>query len=122
MNSIGEFIRDRRESLNKEAVARKEGPLYTLRAVARLLDMEASHLSKVEMGKTLPSDQLIQKLAVILKADVDMMLALAGKVSPDLHAIIVKRPLLFASLLRELKDAPDDAILRVVREVRDGQW
>lgn len=122
MNSFGEFIRTRRESLNEEAMARREGPQYTLRAVARRLDIEPSHLSKVEMGKTPPSDQLIQNLAAILGADVDVMMALAGKVSPDLHAIIVKRPLLFASLLRELRDAPDDAILRVVREVRDGQW
>ncbi|RMH11356.1 MAG: XRE family transcriptional regulator, partial [Gammaproteobacteria bacterium] len=33
-----------------------------------------------------------------------------------------KRPQLFAELLRELKTLPDHAILRVVREVRDGDW
>ena len=44
------------------------------------------------------------------------------KVSGDLQAIIRKRPKLFADLIRELKAAPDDAILRVVREVRDGDW
>jgi hypothetical protein len=36
--------------------------------------------------------------------------------------VIVKRPALFAQLIRELADAPDGAVLRVVREVRDGQW
>ena len=50
------------------------------------------------------------------------MLALAGKVSADLQAIIRKRPRLFADLIRQLKEAPDEAVLRVVREVRGGNW
>ena len=29
---------------------------------------------------------------------------------------------MFAELIRQLKDAPDDAVLRLVREVRDGDW
>jgi hypothetical protein len=47
---------------------------------------------------------------------------MAGKVSSDLQAIIRHRPELFAQLLRELRDMPDHAILRLVREVRDGDW
>jgi hypothetical protein len=43
-------------------------------------------------------------------------------VSGDLQAIIRKRPQLFADLIRELKNLPDHAVLRVVREVRDGNW
>ena len=27
-----------------------------------------------------------------------------------------------AQLIRELKDLPDHAVLRLVREVRDGKW
>lgn len=50
------------------------------------------------------------------------MLALAGKVSMDLQEAIRKRPELFAGLIRQLKDMPDHAVLRVVREVRDGEW
>ena len=51
-----------------------------------------------------------------------MLLALGGKVSSDLQEIIRKRPRLFAELIRELKQAPDHAILHIVREVRDGDW
>jgi hypothetical protein len=47
---------------------------------------------------------------------------MAGKVSSDLQAIIRKRPQLFAQLIRELKNMPDRAVLRLVREVRDGNW
>ena len=50
------------------------------------------------------------------------MLAVAGKVSSDLRQVILKRPELFATLIRELKDMPDRAVLRLVREVRDGKW
>ena len=50
------------------------------------------------------------------------MLAMAGKVSSDLQEIIRHRPQLFADLLRQLKEQPDNAILRVVREVKDGEW
>ena len=51
-----------------------------------------------------------------------MLLALAGKVSSDLMEAIRKRPVLFAELIRELRTAPDTAVLRLVREVRDGDW
>ena len=51
-----------------------------------------------------------------------MLLALAGKVSTDLQEIIRKRPALFGELIRELKGQPDHAVLRLVREVRDGDW
>ena len=50
------------------------------------------------------------------------MLALAGKVSSELQEVIKKRPELFGALLRELKGMPDHAVLRLVREVRDGEW
>ena len=44
---------------------------------------------------------------------------MAGKVSSDLQEVIRKRPKLFAELIRQLKKAPDHAILKVVREVKD---
>ena len=47
---------------------------------------------------------------------------MAGKVSSDLQEIIRKRPRLFADLIRQLKSEPDNALLRIVREVRDGDW
>lgn len=61
-------------------------------------------------------------LAAALGEDVDLLLAMAGKVSKGLLEVIRQRPQMFASLIRELKDAPDHAILRIVREVRDGDW
>jgi len=57
-----------------------------------------------------------------LGLDPDLLLAMAGKVSSELQTIIRKRPKLFADLIRALKDQPDHAVVRIVREVRDGKW
>ena len=69
-----------------------------------------------------PSEETIVRLATALEVDPDALLAMAGKVSSDLQEAIRRRPQLFAELIRELKGMPDRAVLRLVREVRDGDW
>jgi HTH-type transcriptional regulator, competence development regulator len=117
MTSLGEFLRQRREQL------REHDPAYSLRQVAERLGVEPSYLSKVErdVGSPPAEDTLI-RLAADLELDADVVLALAGKVSSDLQQVIRKRPQLIAELIRQLKDLPDHAVLRLVREVRDGNW
>ena len=68
------------------------------------------------------TEEKIYALANELNEDPDVLLALSGKVSQDIQEIIRKRPQIFAQLIRELKDMPDHAVLRIVREVRDGNW
>lgn len=117
MNDFGEYIRQRREERRAGDAA------FSLRRVANLIDVEPSYLSKVERGEQPPpSEATIVALAQVLDEDADVLLALAGKVSSDLQKIIRKRPQLFAELIRQLKDMPDHAVLRIVREVRDGNW
>jgi HTH-type transcriptional regulator, competence development regulator len=122
MKTFGQYIRERRETLNSKALTETAGRRYSLRAVAQAVDVQPSYLSKVEVGQVPPSDELVTNLASVLDEDVDVLMAMAGKVSKELQAIIVRRPEVFGELLRALRDAPEDAILRVVREVRDGQW
>jgi len=96
---------------------------YSLRQVAQRVGIEPAYLSKIERGVFAPpSEQVIVKLAQDLGEDKDVLLALAGKLSSDLQQIIMQRPQLFAELLRQLRGAPDHAIVRVVREVKDGDW
>ncbi len=115
--SFGGYIRDRREELRA-----KDGR-FSVRKVAERIGVEPSYLSKVERGETAPPSQAkIVRLAKELGEDPDVLLALAGKVSADLQAVIRERPQLFAQLIRDLKDQPDHAVLRLVREVRDGNW
>jgi transcriptional regulator with XRE-family HTH domain len=116
--AFGEFVRQRREALRE-----KDPQRFSVRQVAARIDVEPSYLSKVERGEQPPpSEATVVALARELDEDPDVLLALAGKVSSDLLAIIRKRPTLFAELIRELKKMPDHAVLRLVREVRDGDW
>jgi transcriptional regulator with XRE-family HTH domain len=115
--SFGDYLRRQRRLRHRSS---KE---FSVRKVAARIGIQPSYVSKVERGEVAPpSEATIVKWAEVLDEDPDVLLALAGKVSADLRSVIVKRPKVFAQLIRELKDAPDHALLRVVREVRDGDW
>lgn len=115
--TFGQFVRDKREALRETDAA------YSVRQLAQRIGVEPSFLSKVERDEVPPPGEAkIVALAKELDVDPDLLLALAGKVSSDLLDVIRKRPELFGSLIRELKRLPDYAVLRVAREVRDGNW
>src|SRR5262245_9353210 len=117
MPSFGKYIRTAR-SIRAETDTR-----FSLRQVAQRVGVEPAYLSKVERDLVPPpSEPTIATLAADLGEHPDVLLALAGKVSSELQAIILRRPKQFAELIRRLKNAPDRAILEVVREVRDGNW
>lgn len=117
MSIFGDHLRQRREA------KRAADPKFSVRGLAAVIGVEPSYLSKVERGiEAPPSEARIVALAQALGEDPDVWLALAGKVSSDLMDIIRQRPELFGQLLRELRTQPNHAVLRLVREVRDGQW
>jgi hypothetical protein len=47
---------------------------------------------------------------------------LISAITQWLYSTDHQHPQLFAQLIRDLKRMPDQAILRIVREVRDGNW
>lgn len=115
---FGSHVRKRRLALRETG-----DKAYSLRQVAKRVGVQPAYISQVEREEVAPpSEDTIRKWAADLHEDPDVLLALAGKVSSDLQEIVCKRPQLFAQLLRELKKAPDKAVLRIVREVRDGDW
>jgi transcriptional regulator with XRE-family HTH domain len=117
IGDFGPLVRSKREKL------RDTNPAFSVRQVAGRIGVEPAYLSKIERGEVAPpGEDTIRNLAIDLGEDVDVLLAMAGKVSEDLRDIIRKRPKLFAELIRELKNAPNNAILRIVRQVRDGEW
>lgn len=114
---FGNYIRTQREALGK---TNKD---FSGRKIAKVIGVEPAFLSKVEREIVPPpSEAKVIALAKALGEDQDVLLAMAGKVSSDLLNIIRDRPALFAELIRKLKTEPDHALLRVVREVRDGDW
>jgi transcriptional regulator with XRE-family HTH domain len=117
MIRFGAYVRKQREKLFEES---KE---FSVRRVAFKIGVEPAFLSKVERDVVPPpSEAKIIALADLLDADRDVLLALAGKVSSDVLDVIRSRPVLFAELIRRLKEEPDHAVLRIVREVKDGEW
>lgn len=115
--AFGPYVRRRREALVEN------DPRFTVRQVAARIGVEPSYLSKVERGEEAPpSEPRIRAIAEELGEDPDVLLALAGKVSADLQAIILRRPALMAEIIRELKRLPANAVVRIVRQVRDGKW
>lgn len=117
MNSFGSYVRARREALNASDRS------MSVRQVAQRIGVEPAFLSKIERDVAPPpSEAKIVALAEALGEDPDLLLAMAGKVSSDLQAIIRKRPKLIGELLRQLKEQPDHAILSIVRQVTDGDW
>jgi transcriptional regulator with XRE-family HTH domain len=115
--ALGSYIREKRESL------KDKDRRFSLRQVAIRIGIEPSLLSRIERGEPGSlSEPKIRALAEDLGEDVDVLLAMSGKISGDIQDVIRKRPQLFAQLIRDLKNLPDHAVLRIVREVRDGKW
>ena len=116
MNNFGTFIREFRENLQENDSS------FSLRQVASRLSVQPSYLSKIERGIENPSEEMILKIAKEYNQDEDVLLAMAGKVSSRLQKIIMKNPKAFSVLIQSLEDSPEKAILKIVREVRDGNW
>jgi CheY-like chemotaxis protein/transcriptional regulator with XRE-family HTH domain len=105
MEKLGDIIRKKRLALQAEDKSMSQ------RQVSLRIGIEPSYLSKIEKGQpvTLSEEKLVA-LAEILGEDPDYLLALGGKISHDVQNIIKTRPMLFARLVREMKDMPDEAI------------
>lgn len=114
---FGSYVRQLREQ--RREVNRR----YSVRQTAQRIGVEPAYLSKIERGDVSPpSEDTIRKLAADLGEDADLLLALAGKMSSDIREIVMKRPILFAEMIRGLSDVPDDELTVLVRRVRNGEW
>jgi HTH-type transcriptional regulator, competence development regulator len=109
--ALGEYIKKAREAKG-----------FSLRALALRVDKTPATISQIENGLFQPSEELIQDIAKQLGESEDVLLGLTGRMSKELQEIAAKRPQLFADFIRQAKDAPDHAILKVTRVVRDGKW
>lgn len=115
--TFGTYLRSRRSSAaeGREAIS--------LRQLAMRCGITPAYLSRVERDEVAPpGEETITRLADEIGEDRDVLLAMAGKISADLREIILERPALFADLIRSVKTTPDHAVLKIVRDVRDGDW
>jgi transcriptional regulator with XRE-family HTH domain len=99
----------------------------SLRKFAEKLEKSPTLVSHIEIGHDIPlSEETITKWAQLLDEDPDLFLAMNGKISEELTSIIIKNPLVFSSLIRNLKSLSkkrqEEVVEEVVRKVQDGEW
>lgn len=95
---FGKRIRDLREA------KKQTDPSFSLRQFAERIEVSPTFLSKVENGEfDPPKAEKIMKMAELLGVDSDELLALAGKMDPELSDIIQEQPKAMADLLRVAK-------------------
>lgn len=115
--TLGDTVRKKREALYRNDKS------FSLRQVAARIGVQPSYLSRIERGEqlSLSEDKAID-LAKELSIDQNVMLAMMGKVSKKLQAIIRRHPDAFAKLIKSLEKKKEHEVLEIVRVVRDGKW
>lgn len=111
--AFGERIRTLREQ--KKA----ENPAFSLRQFAERVGISATFLSKVERGEfDPPAPDKIKRMAEELGLDADELLALAGRVDPDLNDIIKQQPKEIADFLRTAQGVSAERLRQLTDQLR----
>lgn len=111
----------RHQKLGIELRKRREAKGFSLRDVAKKLDVKPPHLSRVENGESAITEEPLTKLCKILEEDPEDVMTYGGQVSEDFADLMAANPEPFNDLRKLLKSNPN-ALLRVIRVVRDGKW
>ena len=92
------------ETFGSRVRCERERQKIGLRQAAKEIGVSPTYLSMVERGEfNPPAEDKIRAIGKLLALDEDELLALAGKVSSDLTAIIRDNPKEMASFLRSMK-------------------
>jgi HTH-type transcriptional regulator, competence development regulator len=106
--TFGEFIRQSRLTLG-----------YSLRGMANKLDIEPMYLSRVERDITTPRDDLMVSLAGILNINIDILMGIAGKITPDILDIILQNPGEISRLLRAISKFDTAKVVKLAKLIED---
>lgn len=113
---FGNLIRALREA------KKRSDPTFSLRQFAQRVGISATFLSKVERGEfDPPAAENIIKMALLLGANPDELLALAGRVDPSLNDIIRREPRAMADFLRTAREhnLTADEIAALTQSIRE---
>lgn len=90
-----------------------------LRKFAREVGISPTYLSKIERGEfPPPAEDKIVTIAAALEQDLDVMLALAGRVSTDLGEAIRRYPQELGALLRASAQLGQEEISHLTRQAQ----
>ena len=88
-----------------------------IRELGRALDISAMHISKLEKGKSMPSSDLVEKIAAELQGDLDELLHLADQLDPAVVNVIQSNPYTVPSLLRSAKNLTPQQWAKLQKQV-----
>ena len=93
-----------------------------LREMAKMIGVSPTYLSKVERDEfPPPAEDKVVAIAKVLKRDPDELLALAGKVSSELTAIIRRHPREMASFLRSANGLTAEQMAKLAEDARTAK-
>jgi transcriptional regulator with XRE-family HTH domain len=103
--TIGDVIRDARMKLD-----------LSLRDVTGKLDITPSYLSDIENNRRVPSEEVLRKLADLLKLDYDDLMARAGRFGAEAIRYMQRTPAA-GVLLRRLAqaNAPRETVEKLIK-------
>jgi len=110
---FGKLIRRLREE------KKRTDPSFSLRRFAEAVGISATFISKMETGDYAPpSHEKIKRMAELLEYDPDELLALAGKIDPELNDIIRERSGVLPDILRSMRGMSEEDLRRLADQAR----
>ena len=88
-----------------------------IRELGRALGVSAMHISNLEKGKSMPSPELVEKIAQVLEGDLDELLHLADQLDPAVVNVIQNNPYTVPSLLRSAKNLTPEQWAKLQKQV-----
>ena len=93
-----------------------------LREMAKKVGVSPTYQSKVERDEfPPPAEDKVRKIAEILGQDADELLAMAGRVAPDLTDIIREQPRGMADFLRAARGLTAEKMARLARQAQKAR-
>ncbi len=100
-HTLGDVIRNKRAELG-----------FSLRDVAKRLEITPSYLSDIENDRRVPSEQVTRTLAKFLNLDFDDLMALAGRFGEDAERYLRRTPAAGALFRKLSEHKPSDEYLK----------
>jgi transcriptional regulator with XRE-family HTH domain len=98
--------------------ALREAKGISLRKFAEAVAISPTYTSKVERDEfPPPGEETIKRMAAILEQNADELLALAGKSSSDISAVIQKRPEILPTFFRQAAKLSDDNLRKLMKRM-----
>lgn len=80
----------------------RDGKRIGIKVLARKLSVDRAHLSRIESGKTLPSERLLKRLCKSLGADYEEFSILCGRLPADVRRAFARYPREVSLLVRNV--------------------